>query len=108
MYIEVNGYLRLSIHNLKLAFPDATFIHLVRDGRKVVRSMMSKSKSILEMIKSNNGVSKFELACMIWGHENKIICNHIQSYFRLEDIVRNYRNFSKLSSSIGINGGKKN
>lgn len=41
-YGEVNSALRRHVEALKRAFPQATFIHLVRDGRDVVRSMMSR------------------------------------------------------------------
>jgi len=42
IYGEVNSFLRRHCEALKKAFPNAIILHLVRDGRDVVRSMYSR------------------------------------------------------------------
>ena len=41
IYGEVNSLLRRHLHALSHHFPAAGFLHMVRDGRDVVRTMMS-------------------------------------------------------------------
>ena len=48
VYGEVNGALRCHVDALNVAFPSATFLHLVRDGRDVVRSHMSRRTMTLK------------------------------------------------------------
>ena len=42
-YGEVNSTMRRHVHALRRIFPNARYLHLVRDGRDVVRSMMARA-----------------------------------------------------------------
>lgn len=54
------GY-TLMMGELALMFPDARFVHLVRDGRAVVNSMISSGFDI-------DWARDFERACFTWAH----------------------------------------
>ena len=89
-YIEINGYLRRHIKQLKALGIEIDFIHLVRDPKKVIRSMMSKSITILKQLQKARGIGLFELCCGIWANENKILREDISHFIRLEDIVSDW------------------
>ena len=94
-YIEINGYLRRHIKQLKALGIDIDFIHLVRDPKKVIRSMMSKKITILKQLQKARGVDMFGLCCRIWANENKLLREDISHFVRLEDIVSDWDIYKK-------------
>jgi hypothetical protein len=107
-YGEVNSLLRRHVNVLKKAFPNATILHLVRDGRDVVRSMLSR-KTMLpfdlntltiapkgeKIINWKFTTSRFEKLCWYWKAENNYLFNHIDNLIRLEDILTSYQYFEE-------------
>jgi|Deesub1362A_J573_1020465.scaffolds.fasta_scaffold00470_10 hypothetical protein len=107
-YGEVNSVLRRHCYALKEAFPNATFVHLVRDGRDVVRSMMSRKTMTADdpntrRIYPKRGdpwrdkwpeMSRFERLCWYWQVENRYLRSCIKRTVQLERIVSSYEYFS--------------
>lgn len=107
-YIEINGYLRLHIPLLKEIFPDAIFIQIVRDPRAVIRSMMSKKRSILPTLQRSCGKVLFQVCCNIWAGENELIRAETDKFIRLEDILNDFDEYKKkLLKPLGIKQTKK-
>ena len=107
IYGEVNGMLRRHIESILKHIPEVKLIHLVRDGRDVVRSIMSRRTysgkhpvfydfqppKIDEYSGRWNDLSEFEKVCWIWQWENKYMREHIDLYARFEDIISSYALF---------------
>lgn len=103
-YGEVNSILRRHHQALQRAFPNAAFIHLIRDGRDVVRSMMSRriftyKDPITSLLRPREGdpfnnrwssMSRFEKVCWYWQTENKFLRNSIGNTVQLEKLVADY------------------
>jgi hypothetical protein len=107
-YIEINGYLRLHIPILKEVFPDAIFIQIVRDPKAVIRSMMSKKKSILPSLQRSCKKILFQMCCNIWAEENKEVRLLSDGFIRLEDILTDFDEYKKkLLKPLGIKQGKR-
>lgn len=108
-YGEVNSLLRRHCNALKRAFPNAHFVHLVRDGRDVARSMMSRKTMTHEdphttLIYPTNAdpwkdewdeMSRFEKLCWYWQVENHYLRNNIERTVQLERLISSYDYFSK-------------
>lgn len=102
-YGEVNGFLRRHILALRKTFPEAKFLHLVRDGRDVVRSIYSR-KAFEKWDKSTVGVeppggwktnNRFKKICWYWNVENVHINKHIDKHVNLEKIINDYDYFKE-------------
>lgn len=106
-YIEVNGYLRRHIYLLKKINIPIDFIHIVRDPKKVIRSMMSRKQTILNKLKRNVKMPLFELCCRIWADENKILRENISTCFKLEDITTEWDQYKRLLQSMDIKQSKR-
>lgn len=109
VYGETNSALRRHLIPLKEAMPSATLIHLVRDGRDVVRSVYSRGSyaeshplyrdymppdapfSHSEWLK----LTEFERTCWAWRMENEFLRDHISLRARFEDILSSYELFRK-------------
>lgn len=106
-YGEVNSLLRRHTEGLQKAFPNATFIHLVRDGRDVVRSMMARNtmtpsdRNTSEIYPAEwdpfsqrwGDASRFEKLCWYWKTENEYLDSYIDGKVRLEDVSNSYESF---------------
>ena len=108
-YGEVNSALRRHCRALKKAFPNAKFLHLIRDGRDVVRSMMSR-KTMTEgdpntrLIFPPEGdpwrglwsrMSRFEKICWYWQVENNYLRHNISRTVQFEKLISDYRYFKE-------------
>ena len=107
VYGEVNGNLRRHIPFLKKYFPNAMLLHLVRDGRKIVRSILARSTfngmhpifgsecpiPSRELNEAWTEMSEFEKACWAWKEENTYMRKQLPHLARLEDITSSYNAF---------------
>ena len=106
-YGEVNSVLRRHGPALKRSFPDAHIIHLIRDGRAMVRSAMSRL-TMTERDPNTQGISpstgdpwrdkwphmsRFERICWYWDIENRYLNKHIERSIQFEKIVSSYDYF---------------
>lgn len=115
VYGEVNSFLRRHCKLLK-NFTNSKVIHLVRDGRDVVRSLISR-EAMTNYDKNTNFIvpkegdpykkiwykmTRFERCCWYWKTENEYISNYIKDFVRFEDIIKDYTYFKELLDKIGI------
>lgn len=86
--IEVNSYLRNQCEDFRM---DTHLIHLVRDGRDVVRSCMSRNRG--KPVKSDQGLTlegdtwTFEYACRLWDSAVWSVEPFAHLTLRLEDLI---------------------
>jgi len=117
LYGEINPYLRRHCKALKRQLPRARLFHLVRDGKKVVRSLMSR-----EIMAKNDplrplaqpppddpyvnqwqAMSRFEKICWLWQSDNKYMRETTGLTLQFETLIRDYDYFrAKLTDPIGI------
>lgn len=106
-YGEVNSWLRRHAQAIKESFPNATLIHLIRDGRHVVRSMMAR-KTMTPQDKTTSKIypspadpwhvqwqnmDRFARLCWYWQVENAYLRTNIGETVHLEKILNNYDYF---------------
>lgn len=116
-YGEVNSLLRRHCNASRQAFPNAIFIHLIRDGRDVVRSMMSRKTMTSDdpntrRIYPKEGdpwksqwpeMTRFERLCWYWQVENCYLRNSIGDTVQLERLVSDYDYFREnLLDRLGL------
>lgn len=103
-YGEVNSFLRRHAKSLKKSFQNAHFFHLIRDGRDVVRSMVShgamkknapdtkgiQPKKEDPFRKNWNKFSHFQKVCWYWQIENKYLRESIDNTIHFEKIISDY------------------
>lgn len=109
VYGEVNSALRRHLLPLREAIPSAKFIHLVRNGKDVVRSVFSrdayheKHSLYREYLPPRvpftrsewMQLSEFERTCWAWRGENEFLRDHISLRSRFEDILSSYELFQE-------------
>lgn len=115
-YVEITPYLNQHISFLRQELPNSYFIQIVRDGRDVVRSWMTRktfterhpiySDMILDRRHGDGAagwheMSAFERCCWMWAWMNRNLNASVDAFFRLEDIVENYADMQELLKSIG-------
>lgn len=107
VYGEVNSILRRHANAIKSAFPDATLIHLVRDGREVVRSMISRTtmtekdriSTKIHPVKSDpwrnqwDQMDRFSRLCWYWQTENAYLRTTLNKTVQFDKILANYDYF---------------
>jgi hypothetical protein len=120
VYGEVNSLLRYHVDALKDEW-NPTILHLVRDGREVVRSIMNRV-AFTSADRRHTGrlrprrddpirgewdrLDRFARVCWYWGGTNEFLLERNLAVVRLEDIVASYEKFSEnllgpLDLSIG-------
>lgn len=117
IYGETNGNLRCHANAIRGAFPNATLIHMVRDGRDVVRSHMSRRTMTLKNPFSMSmhpmegdrwrehwiELDRFARICWYWQEENRRLRMAIERTIKFEKIISNYDYFSdKVLKPCGI------
>ncbi len=109
VYGEINPFLRRHVRALREVFPEAKFFHLVRDGREVVRSIMSRGtfseqEPIAEMIRPTEDspyfsrwekMSRFAKVCWLWQEDNRLLRITINQTVQLEKIISDYCYFKE-------------
>jgi hypothetical protein len=115
VYGEVNGNLRRHAAAFKELVPDISIIHLVRDGRKVVRSIFGR-RSFTDRDDRNlippsmdldpeiwTGMSRFEKICWMWAYENAYLRRYAAYTIRFEDIISDYTTFeAQIATPLGL------
>jgi sulfotransferase family protein len=116
-YGEVNSLLRRHVNAIRSAIPSASLIHLVRDGRDVVRSIVSRNtftfKDPLSIglypgdsdpwRESWPDMDRFARICWYWQEENRQLRTTIGDPVQLERILISYEYFSgKILEPCGI------
>ncbi len=122
IYGEVNGHLRCHAKAIKNVFSEAVVIHLVRDGRDVVRSHMSRGTMTI-----NNPFSmqihpaqsdpwkerwremdRFSRMCWYWQEENARLRSSVGKTVQFEKILSDYEYFcSEILEPCHISIDKK-
>jgi hypothetical protein len=109
VYGEVNSLLRRHVHALRRHFPAAGFLHVVRDGRDVVRTMMSTNALRpgdmwtwwLRPHESDpffaqwRTMDRFAKLCWYWRVENHHLRTSIGSTVKFEAITGDYECFEQ-------------
>lgn len=109
VYGEINSVLRRHCNAIKKVIPEVKLIHLVRDGRDVVRSMMSRSAMTAEnpiTIKIKPTIAdpyydnwinmnRFEKLCWYWDVENRYLKENIEKTVYFEKLISNYSYFKE-------------
>lgn len=102
-YGETTHPLRWCIPELKTKFPNAIFLHLVRDGRKVVSSFLNRDQYLYTRkgdgsldndygknerlpIEGWDNLTRFQKICHYWNYWNDYFSQITESRIRLEDI----------------------
>jgi len=117
LYGEINPYLRRHGRALRQVLPKAKFFHLVRDGREVVRSIMSRE--ILDRtdplghltqpppgdpyVSQWSSMSRFEKICWLWQSDNRYLRENVGHTLQFERLIRDYDYFKgKLTDYLGM------
>jgi hypothetical protein len=109
VYGEVNSLLRRHYQALSRHFPAAGFLHLVRDGRDVVRTMMStdalkpgfmwtwwlRPHESDPYFEQWDTMDRFAKLCWYWRVENQHLRTSIGNTVKFEEVVRNYECFEQ-------------
>ena len=109
IYGETNGNLRCHANAIRKAFPSAEIIHLVRDGRDVVRSHMSRRTMTIKNPFSMSmhpmetdpwkahwhEMGRFARICWYWQEENRRLRTTIGKTVQFEKILTSYELFEK-------------
>ena len=122
IYGETNGNLRCHADAIKIAFPGVRLLHLVRDGRDVVRSHMSRRTMTFrnpfsmsmhpvntDLWKSRwHEMDRFARICWYWQEENRRLRVSIGKTVHFEKILSNYEYFqSQVLETCGLHIEKK-
>ena len=105
-YGEVNSILRRHAAALLKAIPNSKGLYMIRDGRDVVRSMMSRALFTDEWFHQTIHPSEndpyledwqqwgaFEKCCWLWASENVLLKHALGKAFRLEQLLNDYDYF---------------
>lgn len=116
-YGEVNSNLRRHGRALKEAFRSVTLIHLVRDGRDAIRSMMSRRTfrpwdPVTAPIEPREGepwakewprMDRFERLSWYWMSENRYLRRVIDRTVQIEKLLSDYEYFAtRLLDPLGL------
>ena len=107
VYGEVNGTLRCHAPVILKAFPGATLIHMVRDGREVIRSTAGRRtmtfknpfSMMLHPTASDpwhsrwDSMDRFARICWLWQEENRRLRTTIGKTVQFEKILSDYEYF---------------
>lgn len=88
--VEVNSYLRAWVPEIQARWPSALLVHLVRDGRDVVRSVMGRHPGPLSLRRR----------AARWAYLNRRLMD-LPHRFRLESLTLHYHVFHRLALLFG-------
>lgn len=109
VYGEVNSLLRRHCQPLRRHFPAAGFLHMVRDGRDVVRTMMStdalkpgfmwtwwlRPHESDPFFAQWHTMDRFAKLCWYWRVENHHLRTSVGNTVKFEEVARNYECFEQ-------------
>ena len=110
VYGEVNGCLRLHIEELRAQIPHVQIVHIVRDGRDVVRSQLSRNAltsthpvygGFRPVVDDDENVARWdtltdlEKSAWLWSWDNRFLRERVSLRARFEDITTSYVLFKK-------------
>jgi len=107
-YGEINGGLRRNIKELKELLPNMKIIHIVRNGKDIISSVLNRntllkgdayynlkpSACIVDEKKWLN-FTRFEKLTFLWSAENKYMRENSDITVRFEDLISDYNYFKK-------------
>lgn len=107
---EANVYLEPFLTELRELAPTALFVHLHRDGRDIVRSILNRGwydnpddhKHRALPIEGWDQLSRFERACWYWRHTNETIAPHATARISFEAMVRDVKYLTSQLDQFGI------
>lgn len=106
---EVNSAVRRHVEALQKCLPGAQFVHVVRDGRDFVRSIMSRGTysgghpvyrdfvppAVDDYSARWASLTEFEKCCWVWQWSNRDLRRLIGGTVRFEDMLSSYRILSQ-------------
>lgn len=109
VYGEINSVLRRHLPAIVHFFPESVIFHLIRDGRFVVRSIMSRKTMcwydpITKLVIPDRSdiirnkwvyMDRFERVCWYWASENEYIENFSDNVLIFENMIRDYSYISE-------------
>jgi len=116
-YGEINPFLRRHAKVIKQVFPEAKLFHLARDGRDVVRSIMSRAtldkkdpwykhiypKPGTKFYEEWDKMNRFQKVCWLWQEDNRYLRETIGYTINFENLISDYSYFKeKLLDYVGL------
>jgi hypothetical protein len=109
-YAEANVYLEPFLEQAFKIFPDATFVHLYRDPRDVVRSIINRNwydtlwddRHPVMNVPNWKELSQLEKACWYVCETNKSLMSNCEYALKLEEITADIKVFINSLEKIGI------
>jgi hypothetical protein len=107
-YGEITPRCRYFSAELERAYPDAKFVHLVRDPRRAIVSMMNYGyygvRGRRHRIEAPypGEWQTHERAAWAWSFGHYRIRSHITEFIRLEDLLMTYATIERLADLIGL------
>jgi len=94
--VEVNGNLWQQASIIRDTFPGVSIVHLVRDGRLVVRSALSNARR-------HDPHRTLEQTCRTWVARNERMISevHWSMRFRLEGLTTDFATFQQAAGLLG-------
>lgn len=117
VYGEVNGALRRHVGALRRLIPQFHIVHLVRDGRDVVTSVMNRNaltpqdkiygkfQPPADVIDASEwqSMDRFARLCWMWAHENAHLRENTEHRAKFEDITTSYERFKEqILNPLGL------
>ena len=104
VYGEINPFLRRHAAAIRRVLPYAGTLHLVRDGRRVVRSLLSREHFDVndpmaplkvppeddEYFPAWPRMTRFERLCWLWQADNRYLREHAERTIRFEDLMEDF------------------
>jgi len=106
-YGEINPFLRRHCKTLKELMPQARIFHLIRNGKDVLRSLMSRelfafNDPMAQYIHPSTGdpynnlwgeMTRFEKLCWMWSADNRMMREHLKHTIKFELLLNDYDYF---------------
>ena len=107
VYGEINPFLRRHCVGIKQLLPEAKFFHVVRDPKKVIRSLMSRElfgwkdpmgkliypSSNDPFVKEWKKWGRFEKLCWMWSADNKLLRETCGHSIKFEELRKDFEYF---------------
>lgn len=121
IYGEANSNLRYHAKAIKAHIPNAKLLHIIRDGRDVIRSIMARNHYTGDGVghhsvspRSNDpiydkwsGLSRFEKICWLWADSNQRLSREVDDIVKFEDMLSSYDYFNqKIEQILGLQIGE--